>query len=63
MGTRTTRIKRTNADFKGCAMFNASIGKIKKKSAFVRFIRVVRVSILFPKLLFFILSYFFLLSY
>lgn len=52
MDTRTTRMRQTNADFKGCAMFNASIGKIKKKSAFVRFIRVVRVSILLPKLSF-----------
>ena len=53
MGTRTTRIRRTNADFnlsdtddtdnadfKGCAMFTASYPDGKKE---IRVIRVIRV--------------------
>ena len=41
MGTRTTRIRQTNADLKSCAILLND----KLKSAFVRLIRVVRVSI------------------
>lgn len=40
MDTRTTRMRQTNADFKGCAMFTASYPDGKKE---IRVIRVIRV--------------------
>ena len=52
MDTRTTRIKRTNADFFFIFPMDALNIAQPLKSAFVRFIRVVRVPILAAKLSF-----------